>query len=822
LAKSVDNQPLENRDTTRLPLSGVRVIEAGRGVAAAFGAKLMALLGADIIKIEPPQGDVVRRRGPFLAGLPDPEKSGLFAYLNADKRGVTLDLSRTPRPDLFHRLLERADILIHDVAPADRAGYGLDSEVLCRRYPRLIVTAISAYGGFGPRANYRAYEINAMHSSGVAILNPRLSDRPDLPPLKPYGHQADFQGGIHAAAAALAAMHYRSKHGAGQAIDVSEQECLAAALELSLVWYTYEGRQTSRMGWVNSAPTGIFDCADGIVGIMCVEDPQWRHLAEYLGHPEWLEEPIFAERQLRIKNSDATNALVREAVADRPMLELVRGLQAVRVPAAPVSRMADLYHDEHLKSREFFVPLPARAGEAAVLAPSTPFKSTAMGWSMRRPAPRLGEHNDEVTRELAELNSTATNAQSVNAAVSASAPLSGVRVLDFSWVWAGPFCTLQLAHLGAEIIRVETSKRPCINRVIPPYAEGKPGINRAGSFNQWNQGKRSLQLDLSNPGAAEVARELARHCDVAVENFAPGVIDRFGVGYQALRGSRPDLIMLSMSGYGQTGPYAKFVSYGLAIATHCGMHTVTSYEGDPPRDLGISYADPTTGIFGTYLIIAALIHRDRTGVGQHIDLSMLEAMEMVMPEALLQYAINGREPKPIGNHDPIMSPHNCYKARGDAEQWVTIAVGSEAEWRALCAAMDKPSIASDARFHDAPARKQNEAELDRIISAWTSQRDRWEITELLQRAGVAAIPTYSNKDVAEDRHMRERGFLIELPHPETGPYTHAGVPWTMSRTPCKVRAAAPLLGADTDYVLGEILGYAPEKIAQLRESKVIY
>lgn len=809
-----------------MPLSGVCVVEAGQGVAAAFGAKLMALLGADVIKVEPPQGDITRRWGPFPGDVQDPENSGLFRYLNADKRGVTLDLHVAPERDTLHQLLAGADILIHEIPPAARAACGLDSDLLCRKHPRLIVTSISAYGGFGPRANYHAYEINALHSSGIAILNPRLSERPDLPPLKPYGHHAEFQGGVHAAAATLAALRHRMKSGAGQAVDVSEQECLAAALELSLVWYTYEGKRTSRMGWVNSAPTGIFDCADGLAEIMCVEDAHWHRLAEFLGKPEWLEEEIFIQRPSRIKNSDAANALVAQAVAGRPMLGTVRGLQHVRVPAAPVSTMADLYHDEHLKSREFFVPLPAHdSAEAPALAPSVPFKSTAMGWSMRRPAPRLGEHNQDVMQEIAARSAAPTTPQSAIAplagAESAPGPLSGVRVLDFSWVWAGPFCTLQLAHQGAEVIRVETSKRPCINRVIPPYAEGKAGVNRAGSFNQWNQGKRSLQLDLSKPQAAEIARELARHCDVAVENFAPGVIDRFGVGYQALRAARPDLIMLSMSGYGQTGPYAKFVSYGLMIASHCGLHTVTSYDGDRPRELGVSYADPTTGIFGAYAIIAALIHRDRTGQGQHIDLSMLEAMEMIMPEPLLEYAISGREPRPIGNHDPWMSPHNCYKARGDAEHWVTIAVGNEREWQALCEAMGKPSMAQDPRFHDAPARKQNEAELDRIINAWTSERDRWEITEILQRAGVAAIPTFTNEDVAKDRHMRERGFLIELPHPEIGPYTHAGVPWTMSRTPSKVRTPAPRLGADTDYVLREILGYSPDKIAELRGTRII-
>ena len=697
----------------------------------------------------------------------------------------------------------------------------MESDAVSRSHPRLIVTAIAAYGGFGPRAGYRAYELNSMHASGMAIMSPRISDRPDLPPLKPYGHQAEFQSGAHAAAVTLAAFWHRMKSGVGQAIDVSEQECIAAALELSLVWYTYEGKRTSRVGFVNSSPTGIFDFADGLAELMCVEQAQWERFIGFLGNPEWSREEIFQERQSRIAQAEALRPLVQDSVKDLRMLETVRGLQQVRVPAAPVSTMAELYNDEHLKSREFFVPMPGREpGEASVLAPGAPFKSTSMGWSMRRPAPRLGEHQREVMAQIAAQRGISA-APPDEVAGQTSGPLSGVRVLDFSWVWAGPFCTLQLAHLGAEVIRVETSKRPCINRIIPPYAEGKPGVNRAGSFNQWNQGKRSLQLDLAKPEAAAIARELARHCDVAVENFAPGVIDRFGVGYEALRAVKPDLVMLSISGYGQTGPYARFVSYGLMIAAHAGLYSLSTYENDRPREIGLSYADPATGILGTMLINAALIHRERTGKGQHIDLSMLETMEMLMPEALLEYAINGREPRPMGNHDRWMSPHDCYKTLGDAEHWVTIAVGSQAEWRALCGAIGKPSMADDPRFRTAELRKQNEAELDRILTAWTSERDRWEITEILQRAGVAAVPTFTNEDVAKDLHMRERGFMVELPHPETGVYTHAGVPWTMSRTPCKVRRAAPCLGEDTDYVLREILGYTPDRIEELRATGII-
>ena len=402
-------------------------------------------------------------------------------------------------------------------------------------------------------------------------------------------------------------------------------------------------------------------------------------------------------------------------------------------------------------------------------------------------------------------------------------PLAGVRVLDFCWVWAGPYMTMQLAHLGAEVIRIESAKRPDINRTIPPFHERKAGLNRGGSFNQWNQGKRSLQLDLSRPEAIEIIYQLAAHCDVVTENYAPGSAERLGLTYERFRAVKPDIIMASLSGYGQTGPYSRHVSYGALLGGQSGLVPLAGYAEDGiPRDLPISYGDPILGMFGLLAINVALVHKARTGRGQYIDVSMYEAMEMILPEALLQYAINGREPKPLSNHHPLMSPHNCYKTRGGDEDWVSIAVGSEQEWNALCEAIGQPALARDPRFANVAMRKQNEAELDRIITQWTSARDRWEIANALQRAGVAAFPTLSNKDLAHDPHLRERGYLVELEHPEVGKRIHAGIPWTMSATPCQIWRAAPLLGQDTDYVLRSLLGYSVEKIKELRDTKILY
>ena len=323
-------------------------------------------------------------------------------------------------------------------------------------------------------------------------------------------------------------------------------------LELGFVYYPYQGDETSRLGQVALAPRAIYNCADGKILIMAPEQAMWDRMVELMGNPDWTHEELFKDRFARAQNADALNILVEQWTQERKVADLFHEAQAHRIPAAPVNTMARAYADEQLASRRFFVPLPNADPKAApILVPSAPFKSTAMGWTMRRPAPRLGEHNDEILRRPP---TRAQRRPPRRRRAAKEGPLAGVRVLDFCWVWAGPFCTLQLAHLGAEVIRVETSKRPDINRGIPPFADRQPGLNRGGSFNQWNQGKLSLQLDLSRPEAIEIAINWSPHVDVVTENYAPGVIQRMGLGYEALRAIKPDLIMLSLSGYGQTGP----------------------------------------------------------------------------------------------------------------------------------------------------------------------------------------------------------------------------------------------------------------------------
>jgi crotonobetainyl-CoA:carnitine CoA-transferase CaiB-like acyl-CoA transferase len=821
--RSLDNllRPKARLDLEAMMLTGIKVVECGQGVAAAYAAKLLALLGADVIKVEPPQGDVTRLRGPFRDGTADPERSGMFIYLNSGKLGVTLDLTSAQDRDRFHQLLDRADILMHNVLPPDRAEMGLESEALHKAHPLLVITTISPYGDSGPRGQWRGYELNAFHASGMASLIPLGSPFPDLPPIKIYSNQAELMGGLHAAMVAVAAYWNRTHGGSGQAADVSMQECLAAMLELSLLYYTYSGHVTSR---TNTAYSNAIECADGSALTTLLDEPQWQRLITVMGNPDWAHSEPFSTRVKRGINADALRVLMSDLWQNWKVADVCRALQEARIPVAPLNRIEDVLNDPHLHERGIFVRFPTGADhDPGVLAPGMPLKCTNFRAPEPARAPRLGEHNRAVFGNgvITPAKPAAHAPVQSGSRPAGAGPLAGVRVLDFTHVWAGPYCTLQLAHLGAEVMRVETAKRPCINRIIPPYADGQAGINRAGSFNQWNQGKRSLELDLANPRAVEIACELVRHCDVVTENFAPRVINRIGLGYDVLRKFKPDLVMLSVSGYGQYGPYRDYVSLGQQTAARAGMFWITGYPDDLPRQVGTSYADPVAGVFGAFAIISALLHRERTGQGQHIDLSMWETLEMMLAESIIEYDMTGQQPERMGNHDKWIAPHEAYKTLGDAEQWVTISTPNEREWRRLCEVIGQPGLADDPRFRTAELRKRNEAALDEIISAWTRSRDRWEVTEALQRAGVAAFPTLNNRDVAGDSHMRARGFLLERNHPEIGPRTHAGIPWTMTGTPCSVRAAAPVLGADTDSILSTILGYSAEQIAQLRADGVL-
>jgi crotonobetainyl-CoA:carnitine CoA-transferase CaiB-like acyl-CoA transferase len=378
------------------PFKAIKIVECGQGVSAAFAAKLLADLGADVIKVEPPEGDVMRGRGPFPSGQADPDKSGEFIYLNTNKRGVVLDLKQAEGRQLLSELLDRGDVLIHNVPPARRAEMELDTQRLHTRHPRLIVAAISVFGDSGPYSGYKGYELTASNASGWSFLSPGASPYPDLPPLKCFGSQCDFQGGVHAALTILAACYHRLKYGgAGQAIEISEQEAVTAMLEMNFMHYTYAGRETSRLGNRALGPWFIADCADGQIFVLAVEEDQWKRLVEFMGNPEWAGEELFKDRLSRAQNMDALKALMTEWLAGWKVQDLYRAAQEHRIPFAPINTMRSLYESEHLRERNFFVAVE-QPGLGELRLPGMPSQYGKINWAIRRLAPRLGEHNEEI------------------------------------------------------------------------------------------------------------------------------------------------------------------------------------------------------------------------------------------------------------------------------------------------------------------------------------------------------------------------------------------------------------------------------------------
>lgn len=380
-------------------LGGLRVIECGEQGAAAYAGKLFADLGADVIKVETPDGDPARRRGPFPGGVADRERSGAFLYLNTNKRGIVLDTATTAGRDALTALARHADLLIHDVPPPQIEARGLAYEALAAANSRLVVTSITPYGMHGVRRDWAATDLTLWNAGGIAYLNGGGPEAEDLPPLRPFGPQASYQGGVNAALAALGALLARRRTGRGQHVVVSIQQTLAAILELTFEYWPYQGLIASRLGRKPIQPLDFLECRDGWVFICCVEEHQWQEFVRMIGSPDWAELELFADRLSRGANWDALKLFLQEWASEQSVMDVYTAAQRRRIPFAPVSTMGDLLAAPHLKARGFFAVLDA--GGTPLTVPGAPYRLSATPWAIRRPAPKLGEHTAEV---LAEVN----------------------------------------------------------------------------------------------------------------------------------------------------------------------------------------------------------------------------------------------------------------------------------------------------------------------------------------------------------------------------------------------------------------------------------
>jgi len=385
----------------------------------------------------------------------------------------------------------------------------------------------------------------------------------------------------------------------------------------------------------------------------------------------------------------------------------------------------------------------------------------------------------------------------------------------------GPLTLKFFADYGATVIRIETNSRPCVTRSSSPYKDGKPGVNRSGYFNHFSANMMSVSLNMGHPQGIGLAKELVAHADVVSENFTPGIMDRWGLGYEELRKIKSDIIMVRQNGFGTDGPYRNLAAFGMTLAATAGIPNFIGWPDGGPLPVGVgAYTDCISPRLASAAVIAALDYRDRTGKGQLIDLAQYEtALYFVLP-GVMDYAVNGREPERNGNACSHAAPHGAYACKGD-DRWCTVAVLNDEQWEKLCHAIGKPELVSDDRFDTFVHRKTHEKDLDNLIGSWTKEHTPEEVMTMLQRTGVPAGVVENPADVFNDPQLRHRRLFWPIEHQEIGAFNHLGSSMEMSKTPAETRTPTPLLGEHNEYVLTKILGKSDEEFVDLLANGVL-
>ncbi len=398
-------------------------------------------------------------------------------------------------------------------------------------------------------------------------------------------------------------------------------------------------------------------------------------------------------------------------------------------------------------------------------------------------------------------------------------PLEGYRVIDFGWAAAAPRATCLLADMGAEVIKVETRKRPDPVRFGPDNLERNP--EQDPLFHSINRNKLGILLDLTRSEGIEIIKKLIGISDVVVENFSTGVMNRFGLDYDELKKKKSDIIMISFPGVGRDGPLSDVVTYGPSLAALAGLDSLIGYEGERVLGMQQAYADINAALYGAFAVQIALYHREKYGTGQYIEIAQIESLLSTMPEAIMEFSINGRIPGTLGNVSSMMAVHNNYPCKGE-DKWVSIAISDETEWVNFCVAIGNPAWTKNSEFADHYRRLSNRGELDKLIGAWTVEKTPNEAMEILQKAGVAAVPCADTEDRFYDPHLQERQNIVNVDHPVTGVDFVPNVVCNLSETPGQIRRPAPMLGEHNDYVFGELAGLPKEKIEMLIRDEVIF
>ncbi len=788
--------------TERTALEAFQILDLTQSIGQ-YASRLLADLGADVIRVEPPGGGTARQALPFVGDVPDVERSIPFLHLNANKRSIVLDPMEQSDRATIMALAADADAVIEDFTPGRLASLGLGYEDLHKANPSIILTSITPFGQTGPHAQLKGNDLIAQAMSDWLF---NVGDEGDLPCAGP-GDISVYIGGTHGALGTLLALYARRTSGAGQHIDVSLQEAMVASSSSMPIGRFSAATEIMRRfgGATNVAGVNCYQCSDGYAMMNIHFAHLWKRLARWIDDPI-LEDPYWLTLDARHENAEVADAIIKEFALAMTTEEFVRGARECGLPIAPVNTFSDVSRSPQLAARGWFQDQPHPL-LGNVRMPGFPWSLNGTPPRFARFAPVLDEHRDEVLRHTGNRRADRTAALG---AVVAQSPLKGVRVIDLTRAWAGPFCTRLLADYGAEVIKIESG-------LFDTQREG-----RAGTYTELNRNKLSITIDLHNPEGQDLVKRMAQQSDVLVNNYRPGTLERFNLSYDSLREVNPDIIVLSMPGYGSTGPGREYASHGAQLMADSGMLYIWGRPETPMQMRGkVAVPDFLAGAQGALAVMTALHARDIIGGGQEVEIAQLEALAAALGVGLLDSSINGRDWQPSGNRKPNATPHDVYPCRG-AEKFCAIVCANDDQWRALCAVMDKPTLAEDPRFATLDARLANIDEMDGVITAWTKQLTPRQVMFLLQKAGVPASAVQSGEDVYFDVHLRERGFVVPVDDPESGPMHVGGLSIHLSATPGRQEMTGrPPFADANDYVFNGLLGLTPEERHLLEATRAI-
>jgi crotonobetainyl-CoA:carnitine CoA-transferase CaiB-like acyl-CoA transferase len=791
------------------PLNGYRVLDCTDEFGA-YGTRLLADLGADVVRLEPPAGDPMRLYPPFLAE--DGKTSLYYAHFNLGKRAVAFDWESPEGQEELRALIRSCNVLVES-APPDRlisSRLGLDE--LRRWRPDLTLISITPFGLSGPYRDYVGGDLQVVAQSGLLYL--RAGD-PNGRPFRPGAEQACHMTSLLAANAALLGLFEQQARGRPSRVEVAANfaTSLATLQSGNANFFTWKGLTPKSRGAIYQ----VRETADGWTTYTASLRP-WDGLLTFLkrhGVGDEFDSPEYQQLEYRQAHAQEIHERVTALLKTMKKQEVFEEAQALGLHYMPVNTVADLTRDSFLMDRQFFRDVEWPALNWKLTFPGAPFHFDGRDPAEPLPPPGHAEHNEAILNGLDRSPPRQAISRSESDEETSWLPLKGVRVLDFAWLIAGPLGTRLLSNFGAEVLKIESYHRVDGIRLTGPHPESTtpPNVNTDGSFNDVNLGKKSILLNLNVPEAREIALRLAAVSDIVTANFTGDRLDRWGLGFEDLRRVKKDIIFMSMPVFDSKGPRRRWGGVGSDVAAISGINSISGFEGTPLHGLGLHYPDFGSNPFHAQAaILSALVSRERFKEAQFIEVSQYESTVSLLGPALVTYFANGAEPKRLGNRSDRYCPHNTYRCQG-TDQWCAISASNEQEWRSLCLALGHEEWLSDPRFATLEARRLNEDALDQAIGEAVGGWDARQLALHLQHAKVPAAPMNHVGDLLADPWYREQ-YFTEMAGPEDTVFASHGEPLSpFGRKHAVTRA--PMMGEHTEEVLRSLLGLKDEEMNDL-------